>query len=102
MIRTPLPTLRHDYVYSIQSVTGFPGYKLCIHERDSGTRYQYFDTPLASVVLAEYPGDFEQEIWEAITALANEYWEYFTDSLPDPRPFYTQALYSTVSEDEIR
>lgn len=101
MIRTPLPTLASSYVYSIQALEDTEGYSLCIYPRYESICYDD-NTPLASYSLIDYPADFEEEIWEAITALSREYPEYYTTTLPDTYYFYTQALNSTVSEDEVR
>ena len=101
MIRTPLPALDSNYVYSIQDLDEFEGYSLSIYDRYAATYYDD-NTPLASVGLAEYPSDFEMVIRQAVVILAREHPEYYTTTLPDTYHFYTQALYSTVSEDEIR
>ena len=101
MIRTPLPALDSNYVYSIQDLDEFEGYSLSIYDRYAATYYDD-NTPLASVGLAEYPSDFEMVIRQAVVILAREHSEYYTTTLPDTYHFYTQALYSTVSENEIR
>lgn len=101
MIRTPVPTLDPNYVYSIQDLEDSEEYSLCIYAKDEAIHYDD-NTPLASFPLDDYPEDFEQEIWEAILKLASVHSEYYTNTPPDTYHFYTQALYSTVSEDEIR
>ena len=96
-----MPTLDPNYVYSIESLEGLEGYSLCISARD-GAHYCGTSRPLASIPLDDYPADFEDEIWYAISTLSRKYSQYYTNMLPDPYHFYTQALYSVVSEDEIR
>jgi len=101
MIRTPLPALDSNYVYSIQPLEDAEEYSLCIYPKHEAIYYDD-NAPLAYVVLAEYPADFEMVIRQAVVILAREHSEYYTTTLPDTYHFYTQALYSTVSENEIR
>ena len=65
MIRTPLPTLDPNYVYSIRPLEDAEEYSLCIYPKHEAIYYDD-NAPLAYVVLAEYPSDFEMVIRQAV------------------------------------